>query len=164
MIETFMKIIDPNFINAELIGEPGAYIVVTIKDIDYREAFNKKTNQSEMRQALIFEGDTKPLLLNKTNAKTLKRLFSPNEDKPENCVGHEIELYVERTKVGREMTTGIRIREHAGIKCEECGAEIRPQSGKTSAEIAEIAKRNTGKVLCVQCMRKYAEQSKGENE
>lgn len=156
MIDTFMKIIDPNFINAELIGEPGAYIVVTIKDIDYREAFNKKTNSTEMRQALIFEGDTKPLLLNKTNAKTLKRLFSPNEDKPENCVGHQVELYVERTKVGRELTTGIRIREHQGIFCEECGTEIRPVSGKTPAQIAEISKRNTGKVLCINCMRKYA--------
>lgn len=162
MIDTFMKIIDPNFLNAELIGEPGAYIVVTIKDIDYREAFNKKTNSTEMRQALIFEGDTKPLLLNKTNAKTLKRLFSPNEDKPENCVGHQIELYVERTKVGREMTTGIRIREHHGINCEECGKEIRPQSGKTAAEIAEIMKRNTGRTLCVECARKYKEEHKDE--
>ena len=158
MIPTFMKIIDPNFINAELIGEPGAYIVVTIKDIDYREAFNKKTNQSEMRQALIFEGDTKPLLLNKTNAKTLKRLFSPNEDKPENCVGHQIELYVERTKVGREMTTGIRIREHQEILCENCSLPIRPVSNKTPEQIAEISKRNTGKVLCANCMRLYAQQ------
>jgi len=157
MIPTFVKIIDPNFLNAELIGEPGAYITVTIKDIDYREAFNKKTNQSEMRQALIFEGDMKPLLLNKTNAKTLKRLFSPNEDKPENCLGKTIELYVERTKVGREMTTGIRIREHHGIVCERCGKEIRPVSGKSAAEIAEIAKRNTGSVLCVDCMRAYKE-------
>lgn len=157
MIPTFVKIIDPNFLNAELIGEPGAYITVTIKDIDYREAFNKKTNQSEMRQALIFEGDMKPLLLNKTNAKTLKRLFSPNEDKPENCLGKTIELYVERTKVGREMTTGIRIREHHGIVCERCGKEIRPMSGKSAAEIAEIAKRNTGSVMCVDCMRAYKE-------
>jgi len=160
MISTFVKIIDPNFLNAELIGEPGAYITVTIKDIDYREAFNKKTNQSEMRQALIFEGDMKPLLLNKTNAKTLKRLFSPNEDKPENCLGKTIELYVERTKVGREMTTGIRIREHHGIVCERCGKEIRPVSGKSAAEIAEIAKRNTGSVLCVDCMRAYKEEQK----
>ena len=158
MIPTFMKIIDPNFINAELIGEPGAYIVVTIKDIDYREAFNKKTNQSEMRQALIFEGDTKPLLLNKTNAKTLKRLFSPNDDKPENCIGKTIELYVERTKVGREMTTGIRIREHQEVICEECSLPIRPVSGKTPEQIAEISKRNTGKVLCANCMRLYAQQ------
>lgn len=160
MIPTFMKIIDPNFINAELIGEPGAYIVVTIKDIDYREAFNKKTNSTEMRQALIFEGDTKPLLLNKTNAKTLKRLFSPNEDKPENCVGHQVELYVERTKVGRELTTGIRIREHQAVKCENCGQEIRPVQNKSVSELVEISKRNTGKILCVPCMKKWADAQK----
>ena len=162
MIDTFMKIIDPNFLNAELIGEPGAYITVTIKDIDYLDTYNKKTNTTEKKQSLIFEGETKPLILNKTNAKTLKRLFSPNEDRPENCVGHQVELYVERTKVGRDMTTGIRIREHHGIKCERCGKEIRPVSGKSAAEIAEIAKRNTGSVMCVDCMRAYKEEHKDE--
>lgn len=157
MIPTFVKIIDPNFLNAELIGEPGAYITVTIKDIDYREAFNKKTNQSEMRQALIFEGDMKPLLLNKTNAKTLKRLFSPNEDKPENCLGKTIELYVERTKVGREMTTGIRIREHSGEKCDQCGKEIRPLMSMSVAETVDYSRKHTGKKLCIDCMRKWKE-------
>lgn len=157
MIPTFVKIIDPNFLNAELIGEPGAYITVTIKDIDYREAFNKKTNQSEMRQALIFEGDMKPLLLNKTNAKTLKRLFSPNEDKPENCLGKTIELYVERTKVGREMTTGIRIREHSVEKCDQCGKEIRPLMGMSVAETVDYSRKHTWKKLCIDCMRKWKE-------
>lgn len=160
MIPTFVKIIDPNFLNAELIGEPGAYITVTIKDIDYREAFNKKTNQSEMRQALIFEGDMKPLLLNKTNAKTLKRLFSPNEDKPENCLGKTIELYVERTKVGREMTTGIRIRRHEFPKCEICGAEIKPFSTMNEDQVVAYSKEHTGKALCIECMRKVAAEKK----
>lgn len=159
MIDTFMKIIDPNFLNAELIGEPGAYIVVTIKDIDYREAFNKKTNSTEMRQALIFEGDTKPLLLNKTNAKTLKRLFSPNEDKPENCVGHQIELYVERTKVGREMTTGIRIREHSVEKCDQCGKEIQPLPNMNVEQTVAYSRKHTGKKLCIDCMRKWKEEN-----
>ena len=35
MIETWEKIIDPNFINAELIGPVGAERIVTIKDIDF---------------------------------------------------------------------------------------------------------------------------------
>ena len=43
MIESWEKVIDPNFISAELIGEISAEKVVTIKDIDYMEYFDKKT-------------------------------------------------------------------------------------------------------------------------
>lgn len=157
MIDTFVKIIDPNFLNAEIIGAPGAYITVTIKDIDYLETYNKKTNAKEMKQSLIFEGDTKPLILNKTNAKTLKRLFSPNEDKPENCLGKTIELYVERTKVGREMTTGIRIREHSVEKCDQCGKEIQPLPTMNVEQTVAYSKKHTGKKLCIDCMRKWKE-------
>ena len=42
MIDSWEKIIDPNFINAELIGPVGAERVVTIKDIEYLEAFNQR--------------------------------------------------------------------------------------------------------------------------
>ena len=34
MIETWEKVLDPNFINAELIGDIGAERIVTIKDIE----------------------------------------------------------------------------------------------------------------------------------
>ena len=164
MIDTFMKIVDPNFVSAELIGGPGSFAVATIKDIEWMEAFNQKTNSKEQRQALIFEGDMKPLILNKTNAKTLKRLFSPDEDKPQNCVGKTVELYVVETKVGRQNTTGIRIREHVGVKCESCGKEIRPTATRTVDQLVEISKRNTGKVMCISCMQKYAAEHKEENK
>ena len=43
MIESWEKIIDPNFINAELIGSEGAEKVVTIKDIDFAECYDERT-------------------------------------------------------------------------------------------------------------------------
>ena len=159
MIESFEKIIDPNFINAELIGPPGASRVVTIKDIDYLEAFNQKRNAKELRQSLIFE-ECKPLILNKTNSKTLKRLFSQNEDRPENCIGKQIELYVVETKVGGKPTTGIRIREHAADLCEGCGAPIRALQNMTIAQTVEYSRKHTGKKLCLECMRKWKEEQK----
>ena len=163
MIESFEKIIDPNFINAELIGGPGASRVVTITDIDYREAWNSKRNAKEMRQCLLFS-DAKPLILNKTNARKLKELFSPNEDKPENCIGQEIELYVIETTVGRAKTTGIRIREHSGEKCEECSVTIKPLPNMTVAQTVAYSQKHTGKKLCLECMKKYADRSKSVNQ
>ena len=105
MIDSFEKIIDPNFINAELLGNVGAERVVTIKDIDYMECFDSKSKSKIQKQAVSFE-ECKPMILNKTNAKMLKKLFSPNEDDPKLCIGHKIVLYVVSVKVGGQETTG----------------------------------------------------------
>ena len=90
MLDTWEKILDPNFINAELIGPIGSERVVTIKDIDFREAYNNRTNTKEKKQALILE-ECKPMLLNKTNIRTLIKLFG--SDKPALCVGKKIVLF-----------------------------------------------------------------------
>ena len=52
MIDTWEKIIDPNFINAELIGEVGDERTVTITDIDFKEAFDPRT-QSKIGRAHV---------------------------------------------------------------------------------------------------------------
>lgn len=90
MLDSWEKIIDPNFINAELIGGVGAERVVTIKDIEKAEVFNQKSNSKDMKQSLFF-AECKPMVLNKTNAKTLMKIFG---DDPKNCVGKKITLYV----------------------------------------------------------------------
>lgn len=163
MIESWEKVIDPNFISAELIGEVNAEKVVTIKDIDYMEYFDKKTNSKHTGRAVIFE-ECKPMILNKTNAKMLKKLFSPNDDDPRLCIGHKIVLYVVACKVGGQETTGIRIKEYSEEKCEECGQAILPKAGKTVAELIEISKRNCGKQLCISCMQKTAAKEKKDGK
>ena len=40
------------------------------------------------------------------------------------------------------------------IYCEDCKKEIVGVSGKTAEEIADIAVRNCGRKLCVDCMKK----------
>ena len=157
MIESWEKIIDPNFINAELIGEVGTEKVVTIKDIDYMECFDNKSKSKIQKQAVSFE-ECKPMILNKTNAKMLKKLFSPNEDDPKLCIGHKIVLYVVSVKVGGQDTTGIRIKEYSEEKCVDCGKAILPKAGKTVAELIEISKRNCGRQLCLACMQKAAKE------
>ena len=163
MIESWEKIIDPNFINAELIGEVGAEKVVTIKDIDYMECFDNKAKAKITKQAVSFV-ECKPMILNKTNAKMLKKLFSPNDDDPKLCIGHKIVLYVIACKVGGQETTGIRIKEYSEEKCEECGQAILPKAGKSVAELIEISKRNCGKQLCVACMQKVAAKEKNNGQ
>lgn len=160
MLDSWEKVIDVNFINAELIGAVGAEKVVTIKDIDFAECFDQRTNSKIQKQSLFFE-ECKPMIINKTNGKMLKKLFSPNEDNPRLCVGHKIVLYVVSLNVGGKQTTGIRIKEFSETKCEACGNVILPAAGKTVAQLIDISKRNCNKVLCLECMKK--EKEKMEN-
>lgn len=163
MIESWEKIIDPNFINAELIGEVGAEKVVTIKDIDFMECFDSRSNSKISKQAVAFE-ECKPMILNKTNAKMLKKLFSPNDDDPKLCIGHKVVLYVVSVKVGGKQTTGIRIKEYSEEKCSDCGKAILPAAGKSVAELIEISNRNCGRQLCLACMQKVAKENEKDGK
>ena len=160
-LPSWEKIIDPNFINAELIGDIGAERVVTIKDIDMAECYDEDTKAKVQKLTVFFE-ECKPLVLNKTNAKTLKRLFSPNSDTPSDAFGHRVILKVEEVKAFGKKTTGIRIKEFSEEKCPVCGKVILPYAGKSVAEIKEISKRNLGQVMCGECMRNKAKEGKGE--
>lgn len=154
-LESWEKIIDPNFLNAELIGDIGAERVVTIKDIDMAECYDEGTKTKIQKQTVFFE-ECKPMVLNKTNAKTLKKLFSPNSDNPSDAFGHRIILKVEEVKAFGKKTTGIRIKEFSEEKCPVCGKAILPYAGKTVAEIKEISQRNLGEVMCGACMKARA--------
>lgn len=161
MIDSWVKILDPNFINAELIGTEGAEMVVTIKDIDFAECYDEQTKQKVKKQTVFFE-ETKPLVLNKTNTKALKKLFSPNSDDPADAVGHKVILRVEKVKAFGKTVDAIRIREFSETKCSDCGKVILPWAGHSVSEIVEMGKKNCGRVLCVDCMKKEKEKQDAE--
>jgi len=158
-LKSFIEILDPNFINSELIGEIGSEKIVTIKGFEQAEYYDSKAGRKASGAAVYFE-ECLPLLLNATNTKTLKRLFSPNSDSTENAIGHKIILYVTEThKPGGsrgEMTNCIRIKEYSEEKCPICGKAILPYAGKTVAEIKDISQRNLGQVMCGSCMKSRA--------
>ena len=117
MIDSWIKIVDPNFINAELIGTEGAEKIVTIKDIDFAECYDEGSKQKLQKQSVFFE-EGKPLVLNKTNAKTLKKLFSPNSDNPADAVGHKV-LLLRRVRFGPLELGDLRRGEWRELNAEE---------------------------------------------
>ena len=154
------KLTNPNYLGAYAF-QPGEEKVVTIKEVSYEVVQNQ--NGKEECIVCHFVEDIKPMILNKTNAKTLKKLFSQNDDDPKKCVGHKVVLYVVSVKVGGQQTTGIRIKEFSEEKCADCGQAILPKAGKTVAELIEISKRNCGKQLCLACMQKAAAEKEAKN-
>lgn len=159
MLESWEKVIDPNFISAELIGTSGAEKVVTITNIDFAECYDEQKKQKVQKQTVFF-AECKPLVLNKTNAKMLKKLFSPNSDNPSDCIGHKVLLCVESIKAFGKTTDAIRIKEYSETLCEDCKKPVLPMSGRSVAELVEISKRNCNKILCVACMKKFKEENK----
>ncbi len=155
-LKSFIDILDPNFINSDLIGGVGTERVVTIKSFEKADYYDMKTKRNQTGSAVYFE-ECLPLILNSTNTKTLKKLFSPNEDNPELCIGHKVILYVTTTKVAGEVRNCIRIKEYSETKCEGCGKVILPAAGKSVDELVEISKRNCGRALCLACMKKEKE-------
>ena len=157
MIDSWEKIIDPNFLSAEIIGEAGAEKVVTIKDIDFAECYDEKTKQKVQKQSVFFE-ECRPLVLNKTNSKKLKKLFSPNSDDPREAIGHKVVLKVERIRAFGKEVDAIRIQEYSEEKCPVCGKAILPYAGKSVAQIKEISQRNLGEIMCGECMKQKAKE------
>lgn len=157
-LTSFEEILDPNFINSDLLGGVGTEKVVTIKAFEEAEYYDSSTRKTQSGSAVYFE-EALPLILNKTNTKTLKKLFSPNEDNTANCIGHRITLYVSTTKVAGKERNCIRIKEFCEEKCPVCGKVILPYAGKTVEQIKEISQRNLGEIMCGECMKNKAKEN-----
>jgi len=156
-LKSFVEILDPNFVNSSLIGEVGAEKVVTITGFEQMEYYDQKTRSKKLGSAVKFE-ECLPLILNATNTKTIKKLFSPNDDDTSLAIGHRIVLYVTTTKVAGEVKNCLRIKEYSEEKCPICGKAILPYAGKSVAQIKEISQRNLGEIMCGECMKNKAKE------
>lgn len=161
-LKSFVEILDPNFVNSSLIGEIGAEKVVTITGFEQMEYYDQKARSNKLGSAVKFK-ECLPLILNATNTKTIKKLFSPNDDDTSLAIGHKIVLYVTTTKVAGEVKNCLRIKEYSEEKCSDCGQAILPKAGKTVSELIEISKRNCGRQLCLSCMQKVAAEKEAKD-
>jgi hypothetical protein len=108
----------------------------------------------------------RPLIINATNRKTLKKLYG--DVKASTLVGKPIQLYIDhnvRDPQDGGKTDGIRIRSHkprvqqpvAVPLCTDCGGEIKPAMGKSAQWLATYTTKNYGVPLCAACAQKRKE-------
>lgn len=91
-----------NYIKASDLGENEP--VVTIREVK-QEAIGRN---KEIKPVMYFEGKTKGLVMNKTNAKKIADLTGSKDT--EDWPGHKIRLYATETEFAGEMTECIRIK------------------------------------------------------
>lgn len=149
-------------------------LIVTIKQINVEGVLNPKNNKTTTKATVYFVEDVKPMVANKTNLTAIHR--ATKAEIVGEAAGHKIALYRDPTiKFGGKTTGGIRISpypvdseeykrdlqsrdEQYGrqkpVACENCGKEIHGAGGKTAYEVVEIGKKQFGKALCVECMKK----------
>lgn len=103
------KLRNPNYLGGwDLQDESGNTIdrVVTIKEIKNESVFNQKSQVEQQVITVLFE-ECKPIILNATNRKTLKKVTGT--DFVEDMIGQKIQLTTKRIKAFGEFHDAIRV-------------------------------------------------------
>lgn len=113
----------------------------------------------------------RPLIINSTNRKTLRKLFG--DAKADTLVGKQIQLYIDhkvRDPQDGGLTDGIRIRpfkprvkkEQAVPPCADCGGAIEAAMGKAPSWLAAYTAKHYGVSLCAACAQKRKDATAAE--
>lgn len=153
------KLDNPDYLGAYAL-QPGQDLTVQIKSVGQEEVYNQTSQKKEVCTIIHFaDKNIKPMIANVTNCKTISKIY----DTPyiEDWQGKYITLYIAKVKAFGETVEALRIRNRVPTVekffCEDCKKEIVGSAGKTAKEIVDIAMRNCGRKLCVDCMKKEKE-------
>ena len=151
------KLTNPNYLGAYAFDE-GKDMILTVASVG-NELVTGDGGRKEECTVCHFVENVKPLILNKTNMKSIqKALGTPYI---EEWAGHKIQIYVDpKVKFGKEITGGLRVRNYAPstqkIICQSCGGEIQPRGKNTAEQIATYTAQKYGQALCAACATKVA--------
>lgn len=158
MSEThWKKLTNPNYLGTYSLT-PGQDIILTIDRVE-KEMVTGADGKQEECIVCYWQENEKPMILNKTNCKTIAKLLKTPYI--EQWPGHRIQIGAEMVSAFGEKVEALRVRkflpkdEH--IKCELCGKDIKPAYGMTVAELAKYTKDKYGKTICADCGKKEAE-------
>jgi hypothetical protein len=175
------KLVDTNFLGSYSFDDVvGAGTVATISKISREETYNPQTSKKEMCTVATFRENIKPMILNKTNCKTIQVLSgTPFVEK---WVGLAIKIVVEKVKVKGELILALRIAKEkvtagqtpartsppptqtAQIHCEDCNDYITGFGEHTAQALAEYTEKKYGKKLCAECASRVKERIEAGNE
>jgi hypothetical protein len=143
--------------------EPGKDMIATI-DMVKKEVVTGTGGKKEECMVVTFkERDLKPMIFNRTNAKTVQKIY--RTPYIEEWAGRKIQIYIEpNIRVGGETVEGLRVRDFipsAGntvdLSCTDCGDQIAAFGKKTAGDMAKYTYKKYGKPLCAECAQKAAD-------
>ena len=162
------KWVDTNYLGSWNITN--GKLVLQIASVKKERIFNQNKNAEESCVVAYFtDANYKPMILNKTNCKTLQKLtgspYVENWNVP-------VEIKAEKVKAFGELVDALRISKTAPqktaqtptapppraeseqLKCEDCAGTITEYGGYKPEQIALSTKGKYGKSLCWECAAK----------
>ena len=154
------RLINPDYLGAYSL-DPGKDMVLTIKSVK-REMITGTGGKQEECTVCRWEEEQKPMILNRTNCKTISKVCgSPYI---EQWTGHRVQIYATTTRMAGETVECLRIRDKAPeevkIPCAECGQMISPAFNMSVTQLAAYTKKKYGKQLCAECAQSKKEAEK----
>lgn len=157
---------DSEYLGAEDI-DPGKEPVLTIEGIYNGKVTLQRGKENKdvinfVEKSVHGLLNVRPLIVNSTNRKTLKKLFGRVD--AATLEGKRIQLYVDnkvKDPTNGGITDGVRIRSFIPKEeiymCADCKREIKAASGMTAQQVAARTLKNYGRVLCGSCGAKAKE-------
>lgn len=159
------KMTNPNYMGDYSIPD-GQDLIATI-DYVAQEKVVGVGGKSEVEVVAHFSDGNKPLILNKTNMKTIQKIYKTPYI--EDWKGRMIQIYYDPSiKFGRETVGGLRIRpfipeqKQAKLICSDCGNAITPAHGKDALWVSKYTHQTYGKELCAECAAKLKKKLEAE--
>ena len=152
------KLTNPDYLGAYAF-DPGEVKVVTIRNVNTEIVQNQTGSKEECIIAHFTDATVKPLILNKTNCKTIAKLYGTPY--VEEWAGKRIQLQVKKVAAFGDVVDAVRVMNSmpgTDLICEECHKIIKPAAGNSAQQLADLAKEHTGRMLCLECQRKYKEE------
>lgn len=141
------KLTNPNYLGSYAF-QPGEEKAVTIANVGLEDV-TSPDGASEKVIVAHFQQQEKPLILNKTNCKTIEKLAGTPDI--EQWPGIGLILCVQRVKAFGELVEAVRIRPVKPFTCSDCGGIITGFNGKSHAEIRDYTKKKYKRQLCAKC-------------
>lgn len=136
-------------------------MVLTIKGVSQEDVVQPRSDKKKKKVCMTFAETDKKMVLNATNRDIIASLLKTWDYTK--WPGTQIQLYKDpKVRFGTEEVGGLRVRKflpqmQEQVFCDECGQEIKPSNGMTSAQVAAYTKKKYGKVLCQECAKKMKE-------
>lgn len=156
------RLTNPDYLGAYAFDQ-GEIKTVTIDHVN-TEVVQNQTGSKEECIVAHFSENVKPLILNKTNCKTIEKIYGTAYI--EEWHGKQIQLQVKKVSAFGDVVDAVRVMNSMpgdDLICEMCHRIIKPAAGKSAEELAEIAKKHTGKQLCLECQKAVAEKEDHNN-
>ena len=153
------KLTNPDYLGAYAL-QPGEDLIVTIKNVTQGDVIGTGGKKESKTVVVFEEKGIKPMVLNRTNSKTITKLFKTPYI--EQWKGKKIQIYIEHDiQAFGETVDGIRVRPFLPKEdkpiCSACKQEIQGFNGRSPQAIANYTQQKYGKVLCSACATKEAD-------